>query len=85
MAEIKVKLAEGRSLFLPLTRIPMKRDKIYTVQAHSFWNRRLNDGDVMQVTSKSNKTETNKTETNESELNKSGSTKSGSNKSRSNK
>lgn len=80
MAEIKVKLAEGRSLFLPLTRIPMKKDKVYTVQAHSFWNRRLNDGDVTQVTSKSNKTETN-----ESESNKSGSTKSGSNKSRSNK
>lgn len=70
MAEIKIKLADGRKLFFPLTRTLMKEGKIYTVQAYQFWNRRISDGDVIQVTQKSSKTQSDKTEIKKSGSNK---------------
>ncbi len=55
MPMINIKLAEGKSLFLPSTRTLMEKGKVYAVQANQFWNRRIHDGDVLVVEQKSKK------------------------------
>lgn len=46
---MKVKLAPGRLLRDPTTRVLMAPDQVREVPLNSYWTRRLRDGDVVEV------------------------------------
>lgn len=46
---MKVKLAEGRRLRDPVTRVLMEPDQVRDVPNSMYWARRLRDGDVVIV------------------------------------
>lgn len=46
---MKVKLAEGRALRDPVTKMPIAPDTVRDVPNTPYWRRRLRDGDVVAV------------------------------------
>lgn len=46
---MKVKLAEGRRLRDPVTKVHMEPDQVRDVPINIYWRRRLRDGDVVAV------------------------------------
>lgn len=46
---MKIKLAEGRRLRDPFTRVHLRADEVRDVVPSMFWRRRLRDGDVVVV------------------------------------
>lgn len=46
---MKVKLAEGRRLRDPVTKMHLQPDQVRDVPSNMYWARRLRDGDVVRV------------------------------------
>lgn len=46
---MKVKLAEGRRLRDPVTKVHLKPDEVRDVPVNIYWRRRLRDGDVVSA------------------------------------
>jgi hypothetical protein len=49
---MKVKLAEGRRLRDPITKMHLQPDQVRDVPGNMYWARRLRDGDVVLVDDK---------------------------------